>query len=549
MFPRTSCAHGDEPILLFGNLIITRTLRRPLLVPASLVLWLWAAAGAVVAQTGADTADTPSWPLPDPAQVRLASPVDDLHRVAEITGGAPAGSRLVRRLSAQRAERSGFGLLPAQLVIVQNSGHPRGGNLGLLWAGRGASMLLGAGATFGWGPFSAAVAPEAAFQQNLEFRFRPAERPGWSSYAYPFSTAIDLPQRFGPNPFTVLGPGQSYARADVQGFAAGASTENLWWGPASRYPLLMSNNAPGFPHLFAGTSRPVSVGIGTLEVELVWGRLTESNYFDRIPEKHSFLGALVAAFSPALLPDLSLGAARVYQYLEDQWLAEPAPLLELFGGSGLNRPGNELFSIFGRWVFPESGAEIYGEWGRDDRWIDWKEVIQEPDHSQAYMLGFQKVTPLSERRSVRVQGELIALQPLSELRSGSRPLPVFYTHHQVRQGYTHRGQLMGAWIGPGSDAQFLAVDALVPWGTWGGYVERVRRSNASAAALHARRWSPYHHDTEMTMAARALFLPASDISTAATLSYGYRFNRDFLEDSRNIALEVSFSWAPAGVAW
>src|SRR5699024_10219580 len=118
-----------------------------------------------------------------------------------------------------------------------------------------------------------------------DFAFRETAAAGHSPYNYPERpTGIDWPQRFGDNSVRSNELGQSYVRFDAYGLAAGVSTENLWWGPAQRYPILMSNTAPGFPHIFAGTGRPLDIYIGKLELEAIWGRLSESDYFDNDPD-------------------------------------------------------------------------------------------------------------------------------------------------------------------------------------------------------------------------------------------------------------------------
>src|SRR5690606_19519601 len=137
---------------------------------------------------------------------------------------------------------------------------------------------------------------------------------------------------------------------------------------------------------------------------------------------------------------------------------------------------NQLFSIFARWAFPEVGFEVFAEWARDDHWEDLDDLLMEPDHSQTYMLGFQKVV-LAGPRWVRLYGELAHLQSSSTYRSGRGGPFIMYAHSQLRQGYTHRGQLLGAAIGPGSDAQILGADVFAPWGMAGLFLERVRWDN------------------------------------------------------------------------
>ena len=75
---------------------------------------------------------------------------------------------------------------------------------------------------------------------------------------------IDLPKRFGDEPFTVFDPGQSFVGTGIGPVEARFSTENLWLGAAQLTPILLSNTGGGFPHLRVGTSRPVDVYIGYL---------------------------------------------------------------------------------------------------------------------------------------------------------------------------------------------------------------------------------------------------------------------------------------------
>ena len=165
--------------------------------------------------------------------------------------------------------------------------------------------------------------------------------------------------------------GQSFARLDAYGVAFGLSHENLWLGPAARNPLLLSNTAPGFTHLFLGTTRPLDLWIARLSAQLVLGRLEESDYFDAVDSNdRSNLALTVIGLQPRFLDGLELGIARAYMYRPDETGGFGAfSDLEVFVPSGrTNFPGNELASLFARWVFPASRAEIFAEWGRDDRW-------------------------------------------------------------------------------------------------------------------------------------------------------------------------------------
>jgi len=76
---------------------------------------------------------------------------------------------------------------------------------------------------------------------------------------------------------------------------------------------------------------------------------------------------------------------------------------------------------------------------------------------------------------MRLFGEITNLQLPSTIML--RAQESWYVHYQVRNGYTHYGQVMGAGIGPGGNSQTIGLE----WGTgfdkFGGSFERVVHNN------------------------------------------------------------------------
>jgi hypothetical protein len=292
----------------------------------------------------------------------------------------------------------------------------------------------------------------------------------------------------------------------------GLSTENLWWGPGVRNALLMTNSAAGMPHLFLGTSRPVDVWVGNLEAEVMWGRLTESRVFDQDPmNDRRLFEALTVSFSPGIAPGLTLGYVRVFVFPNESvsfhHYFDPLvqPLFKAFLKSGSDdggRPDNQLTSIFFRWAFPAAGLEIYAEFGRDDHAFNLIDLLEEPGHSSAYLLGLQKLFPAGPRW-VRFQAELAHTFEMPTL-NPSRGTPVFYTHAPEVQGYTQRGQMLGAGIGPQADTQFLAVDWLRQHHRVGFFVERLVRHERYYYDVVSTRpdGTLRRHDLQMTLGLR-----------------------------------------------
>jgi hypothetical protein len=502
---------------------------------------------ARVLELSGRVAPTRSWTIVRPSAVRL-----DPH--------CGAGGLWDRRLDGARPHRFSVELLPVSALVHHNSAYPRLDHDGALWTGRGLSSAVSLGAHLEWGPLSATLAPTVAYQANADFETRPHGLTGWSPWIYLGQpTTIDWPQRFGDEPFTVLDPGQSQLSLRARGFAMGYGTENVWWGPAQRYPLMMGAGAPGVPSFFVGTYRPVDVWLGGLEMELTWGTPVESDYFDRDPDNdRRLLSGIVMVFRPHRAPGLSLGASRTYMVTFPPGGMEWSdffflPYRDVRENPQADDPwhDDQMLSVWARWAFPEAGFEAYLEWGREDHWADWGDLTRQPDHSRAMMGGFQKVFAGRDDRWVRVRGEGVVLGGANTFRA-ARYAQTWYVHTQVRQGHTHRGQLLGSVVGPGSDAQFLGADLFHRRGRIGAFVERVRYDDDA----YYNQWAPFYghhgHDIELSWGLSQLhFLGPLDLSWAATVSSRHRRNFvgldgvtwDFLHE-RNAALRAAVTWRP-----
>jgi hypothetical protein len=494
----------------------------------------------------------------------LGSAGDELERTAQLTGAVPSRPLLIRRGGARRADgcagpapfawtgrlataapEPALQVLPLRLDAIANSRYPSGSNDRLLWAGRGLSTTLSGGVAARWRWLSAALAPEVAWQQNHAFEIVENGRSGDLRFMSPwYGDGIDLPQRFGAGPFSTVGPGQSYVRADVFNVGLGFSTESLWLGPGIRNSLLMTDTAPGVPHAFLGTSRPADVGVGKLELLAFWGWLDRTRYF---PEGgHPLLTGLALTFEPRWVPGMYLGFARTFvqpatglrvrdyfPFLQSIWKDQTG----YWAPTGDNPLDNQLAAAWVRWVLPESALELYLEWGKEDySGTTVNSFLQDPTWTQAWVVGLQKLFRAGSGW-LRVQVEATHLQEIRGAGNYS-----WYTH-PGNLGYTNGGQLLGAGIGPGGDAQTLAVDWLSASGRIGGYVERIGRNEAAywnSVDPYATGVPGLGHDVEVTAAARQLLF-AGPFELSWELGVQHRWNRDFLGAENNVrgALHVT----------
>lgn len=470
-----------------------------------------------------------------PAEVDRLLPGDSTHPWA-------------RRYDLQRDTAGGLQLhwVRPRAEAIVNSTFPYGNNDGPVWAGRGLTTAVSAGFSLRSGPLSLTVAPIALWAQNASFALMPNGWTGPRSFADGANpNTIDLPQRFGDGAVARIDPGQSTLRLDLPVVAVGISTANQAWGPAGEYPLLLGNNAAGFPHLFLGTSAPLNVGIGRVHGRIVWGRLDQSEYSPvQGEEDRRFMSGLVALFSPAGLDGLEIGGAR---FFHTPWPEDGLELgnftkpLEGLLKSGLPDTGvgpdgrsdadNQLASVFARWAFPASGFEAYGEYAREDHNYDFRDLVLEPDHDSAYLLGFQRAWERSDSRWFALRGELLNAQ-ITHL-AQVRDQYVFYVHSFTRQGHTQQGQLLGSPAVYGGAGALLAGDYYHPGGRWSVSWRREIRSEREVYPAAVPDMDRAGLDVLHTLGAEALFFRGRfDIS--AGVSGGYNLNRNFGDDAFNL---------------
>ncbi len=145
-------------------------------------------------------------------------------------------------------------------------------------------------------------------------------------------------------------------------------------------------------------------------------------------------------------------------------------------GAAAGRKHEQILSLFGRWVLPGDGLEVYGEWARQELPTSLADFVGRPGYTQGYTLGLQWARQLASEGVFRLQSELTYLEQTSRTSptSGYHLVRSFYTSASIPQGYTHRGQSLGAAIGPGSSSQWNAADYLKARWQLGAFVGRAR---------------------------------------------------------------------------
>ena len=487
--------------------------------------------------------------------------VSDRMRLEQLRGKAGTEGYLIRSASSMTpAPKSNTSwsaaVIAPEVYAVNNTALPFSINDGPVWAGVGTSSRILLGGQFSAGPFRLILAPEIVRADNDYFLLRdtlrfyappiPKERRA-GGFTFPWYSigpySIDLPTRFGDKKIERLDAGQSTAMVEYRGAVAGISNENQWFGPGIRNALILSNNAPGFPHLFFRTARPWKNRVGEIEAKLLVGGLTESHWFDTTSTNNvRSISAFAFTIRPNFEKNLTLGGARSVYAASKGWDRVPWRLLDAFANTG--RPNNrvqsdsslypggrdQIYSLFGRWVFPADGFEAYAEWARLEFPYSLRDLFVAPNHSQGYTLGLQYARPaITESGRFRMQFEVTSVEQSATFRD--RPQGSFYTSRKVIQGYTQMGQPLAASIGPGASGQWLAMDYIEPVWSFGIFAGRIRWNED----MHSTGGFPLYqgyciHDVSVFPGARGSASSKFGF-ISADVSFGNRLNAFFQEQS------------------
>ncbi|HOI31852.1 MAG TPA: capsule assembly Wzi family protein, partial [Bacteroidales bacterium] len=402
------------------------------------------------------------------------------------------GKPLIKPYNKEGKNNLRLTLLPVYAHTRFNGHHPYGWSDGAMVPNRGLQQYLSAGIYGRIGILEAQLRPELVWGQNKEFQ-NPPFRP----------IRIDMPERMGQSNYEKIFLGQSFVKLHLGPIAVGLSNENIWWGPGRKNAIVMSNNAPGFGHFTLHTNRPIKTRIGTFEGQMAIGKLHRSGFTypsrytpgewppiagNVVPDTigdvvYGFFNGMVGVYQPKWTPGLFLGISRVVQLdreAENLWdyfkILTTLPKKELndAGVEAGNNNRNQIISVFARYLFRKSHAEVYMEIGREDNWFDFEDLMTRPQYSTAYMFGFRKLYALKKKDSwLEVSGEYTKIQaPVENYNNPNFTQNSFYTHANGI-GWTHRGQVLGAGIGPGSNMMTFGAQYFHGFNTFGLQFERV----------------------------------------------------------------------------
>jgi hypothetical protein len=539
------------------------------------------AALALVAPTLAGQARVSSWQCASNAvAVQLPSGVGIDHERATTLRRGGAFS-LARRATdparaAMLADSSEAPIRVAavipELLVTSQSAFPLPANDGPLWAGKGLSYSLSGGiAVCGkqarWG---AIIAPTYWHAENAPFdivtdpQIVPPLRQDYSPWASPYHylpRSLDNPRRFGDATLKRLEPGTINFWYRNRYIEAGFTTESEWWGPGQYNALLLSSQAAGAPRVYVQTAKPIRVK-GDLDIRYFLGGLSFSPFhFLEMEDSSRTLAGLIATWRPDFDKGLTIGAARLVAAprLGNTWVRHLIdPILPIGTPNAVSFedkrhiPGrDQLFSVFANWRMPDDGTELWLEWGRAELPQNFRDAFESPGHTQALTVGLQHIRPIGASPwTWRIGGEYSQTNQSSSYRE--RPIGSWYTSRAVQGGFTQRGQVLGAAIGPGSVTQRLSLDFARPNASIGLFLYRIKWDDDSFYTIPRPLGNGLcKHDVSLAGGIRGLVGTRagwfeSTVTTQNRLNLywqalGFCFNNEELQvDQRNLSIEFRF---------
>jgi len=436
-------------------------------------------------------------------------------------------------------------IMPAQTFVSYNSAFPFGNNDGALWQGVGLNMIAQAGAELSWGWGQLTLQPEWWFSQNSSYPMAPSS--GETQFA-DYGADLDRLQAYGRGAFSQFNFGESELRLEYAGFTLGFGTKNHKFGPAESQNLLLSDNASGFPMLDIGLDGPYRTRYGSFDARFFWGQTSSSEFFyaDGNTQKRLFTGGLLS-YSAPFLPGMSFGFQRVFhspwstingwkvfEFFDDTvWKSYR---IAAFGIAGGDDDIDQILSFTWEWRVPLTGSRAYIEWGRNDHASDLQDFMMQPDHSMGYVGGVQQKIELGPASRILISYEMADVG--NTIGSIVRPTGSWYRHGLTEGGYTNDGQILGAYMGPGSNTQELNI-----YYQASGFFVRIglQRWLFDADYYYSLNPASYANYNLLFSYMIGSGIKLGTVEIGASIFYTYNYNRNFIPGDPIENLHLDFS--------
>ena len=271
--------------------------------------------------------------------------------------------------------------------LFYNNGAPNLENMGNRLVGNGTGLFTGINISYSGKFVSFNVEPFYFTTQNK--KVEDLNREG-------LFTQLNDVRHNGETPYVTSGLRETQFYFNYQEFGFGFSNANMWWGPGLHTSLTMTNNTTGFPHLMMGTigeKRYRNVGFN---IRYVFSQLdkTENN-----PNYTALVGTVTFYTEPIITIGLNRNMLSSDRSNGKEVSKFDAATI-LFRQSINIKDTYQTLAAYFTLDFPKSGLKVFFELGTTDRWQDWTDFLNYPDHGIGSIFGFRQYGPFNNQKLV-----------------------------------------------------------------------------------------------------------------------------------------------------
>ena len=177
-------------------------------------------------------------------------------------------------------------------------------------------------------------------------------------------------------------------------YALGISNANMWWGPGIHSSLTMSNNTTGFPHLIFGTMGEKiyrDVGYNFKYILSQLDKTINKPYFSAFVFRMTFYSdpIITVGFNRNILLKNSDGKNRFFDLATI-----------IFSNTSNIDHTYQIVSTYLIFDFPAHGLKVFFEIGTTDKWENFNDFLNYPDHGIASIFGFRNYGTFNNKNLV-----------------------------------------------------------------------------------------------------------------------------------------------------
>ncbi len=195
------------------------------------------------------------------------------------------------------------------------------------------------------------------------------------------------------SPYKKYGLRESQIYLRYKEFAFGLSNSNMWWGPGIHTSLSMTNNTIGFPYLMIGTLREKKIRKIGFNFRYI---ITQLNKTNNDPYYNAFSFRLTFYSDPIFT--IGFNNNILFTKLSD---IENVSNLELatlfFRNSSIAGHKYQTFSSYFVFDFSKISLKVFFEIGSTDKWLDFTDYLNYPDHGIGSIFGFRQYNFLNNK--------------------------------------------------------------------------------------------------------------------------------------------------------